>query len=201
MPEGTNPQGGDDLAKLRADLDQLRDELAAKGQAADQATQTLTAIREALGVSADASADALVEALKDVKAKAAEGGTDGGDQGQRPTIPPEVEAELTKLREQTAALEAKATQGEQAKEELRVMRRRQLVGDAVREGKIEPGEQASWERRYDQAPEMTVEILTDMKPRTELVKTYGADHQPAPDEAAKAEEDKLYAAYKTQVGG
>lgn len=202
MPEDKPPTPpGDDVAKLRADLDALSAELAGAKADREAATAVLGAFREQLGLAADAGADKIVEALKDVKAKAAEQGTTGGDQGDRPTIPPEVEAELTKLREQQAALEAKAQQGEEAKEELRVMRRRQVVGDAVRVGKIEPGEQGSWERRYDQAPEMTVEILTDMKPRAELVKTYGADHQPEPDEAARAEEDKLYKAYTDQVGG
>lgn len=189
---------------LKADLDKLRAE--AEERAGKAASEALAPVRAALGLADGTKPEEIAAAVKDAQAKAAEHTTAPADS----KIDPAVEAELQKLRDAVAAgeqarkdLEVKAADGEAAREELRVMRRRQVVGEAVKSGRIDPGEQGSWERRYDQAPEMTVEILQDLKPRDELLRTYGADGGGAPSdvEAEQKAQDAQYEAYKRQVGG
>ncbi len=134
-------------------------------QPADDPTTTedpvsdLSDIARTLGLPDDAGKDAILAAL--AERKPADEPTEPTTAEPTPveperqpepvaaSLPPEAAAELKRMSEELAHIKAREAAGVKAA----------LFDSAVKAGKLAPAERATWEARYDKAPDLVAEII------------------------------------------
>lgn len=124
------------------------------------------------------------DAIAALKAKAetdgGDGGGDGGtgDEGSTGDGETKVPEGMRLMSEADIdAIKGLAKEGVGAAEKLRLMERGTVIETAARDGRINPSkeERERWEKRYDEAPEITKELLSELPVNEEFKKVYGAD--------------------------
>lgn len=116
----------------------------------------LKELAAALGLPETATAEEITAAVAAAKAtadKATELETENATL-KASAVPDDVDLE---------ALQAAAKDGTDAKEELRVTRRDNLIAEAIRDRKIDPAEKDRYVKLYDEAPASTTELIASLK--------------------------------------
>lgn len=188
VPEGTDTQTGLALS------DEQRDSLA-----------------ELLGVEGEVTVEALLARASEVRTLAdsaetgdgGEGGDgSGGDDGGEGTgtgdgggegtgsgdEPARVPAGVMLSEAEYYDLRAAADEGRAANETLRVERRDRTIEDALRDGRIEPGQRDEFVRLYDEDETLTTRVLSALRPNEDFARVYGSEDDAVPTEG----EDRLY---------
>ena len=115
---------------------------------------------------------------------------ESGDEGDGD----ETDKDVVKLpKDELAELKKQAAAGERAEKQLAEMERDTFFEAAEREGKIDPAEREKWERRYEEQPEYTKEIVNELPVREEYLKEYGDDSDGTGRDGRQTDSDKAFA--------
>lgn len=161
------------------------------------------ALAQALGIEGDeVTADVLLARASEVRALAdaaetgdggegGDGGGDGGEGGSGDPEPERVPAGGVMLSEADYLdLQSRADAGAEAWETLRVERRDRSIEDAIRDGRLTPGQRDEFVRLYDENEDLTSRVLETLSPNPDVAAAYGSedDSQPTEDEQRLYEE-------------
>lgn len=137
-------------------------------------------VRETLGLEADAevTADAIVEAGKQRANELAEAKTKLEERKNE-----HDDETVVELQKRLDVTERKLFEAD----------RDAVISDAVREGKITPADKEAWEKRFERDPDLTKEVIADLRVDEDLVREFGREERP--DEEVQAAED----AYKADA--
>jgi len=150
-------------------------------------TDQVTALAEKLGIDPETfTAEGAIERITEVTALA--------------EVPDADAVVISKA--QLAKLEADAKSGADAAAKLYAQERDSFLESAVKEGRITPGDLDKWTTRYDERPEVTREIVTEMRPVEEFVREYGREDGLADDnERALADAFDAYMGVEAEGAG
>ncbi|MFC0504234.1 2'-5' RNA ligase family protein [Micromonospora costi] len=121
----------------------------------DPVSTLSTDVRSRLGLPEDADDNAVMAALADLKAKA-DAAPNPEQVAASTAATNEMKAEITRLSTELAKINASAAADA----------KKALFDGAVQTGRIKPADRATWEERYDRAPEVTADILASLAPNT-----------------------------------
>jgi hypothetical protein len=139
-------------------------------------------------------------AMAETSESKAEGAGPVEQQAQRA---PERELEASELLRRLEAAEERARQAEEraaaTADELRLERRARFVEQAIRDGKIAPGQREALERLYDADPE-GVQKLVEAAPVNEMLRTeYGSDADLDPESPERKAQEELARAFEQDL--
>lgn len=122
-------------------------------------------LKEKLGDSFDGTAEKLLEAFTAQTDRVAELEAKADEADQRKL---EADEATTKLRD----LEQRV---EKSERRLFEKERDEAVDGAIKTGKLDPADREKWQKRYEGNPELTKEILDELKPDEKLLRELGSD--------------------------
>lgn len=143
----------------------------------------------------EAAVLAAIDALKGTNTDPPTGTTpdNGGEPAALVTLPPDAQAELSRMSQELADIRAEKAATVKAA----------LFDGAVRAGKIRPADRGDWEARYDKAPEVVTEVLGAIAAGSAVpVAQAGHTGEPEGNAGEDAAFDRLFppAATRTPVG-
>lgn len=158
-------------------------------------------IRSLLGVPEDADDAAMAAAIAELKAKATQPNPEpDADLDPEPQKQPELVGASAKpdpaLEEMRREIQRLSGEVAASKAEKAATVKASVFDQAVKAGKISPAERASWEARYDKAPEVITDVLASIAAGTAVpVRAQGevgGDADTAVSEALVAEVDSIF---------
>lgn len=123
--------------------------------------------------------------VTDEMLKAAGVATETADPDPDPALQLEADERMRKLEQDTQAANDRSRKLE---EELRVERRTAFIDNALKTGRIEPGQREDVEKLYDEAPETARKFVESLTVNEEFVREFGSGEDGDEDEQAKARE-------------
>lgn len=162
--------------------------LTLRGRPADTRTMRYTEeqrrkFAEAVGLEPDKATDVMLEAAGIAGETDPAPDPEPTEPAPEPTEPAPDEPSSKALEARVAGLEA----------ELRIERRTAFVEDAIKTGRIEPGQRKAVEELFDLHPDRARAFVETLPERTELVRELGSDEDDRPVRARELADDDGYA--------